>query len=72
MRHAAVKHRKQRVAKAKAYRFCARLNEEQRVLIQKGADFEGRTVTDFVLRSAEAAAERILQDRHADFEGTRD
>jgi uncharacterized protein (DUF1778 family) len=47
----------------KGYRFDARLNEEQKVLIQKAADLEGRTMTDFVLRSAEAAAERTLQDR---------
>lgn len=52
-----------RPAKSKAYRFDARLNEEQKVLIQKAADLEGRTMTDFVLRSAQAAAERTLQDR---------
>ena len=63
MRHAIVKNRKRRVAKAKVYRFDARLNAEQKVLIQKAADFEGRTMTDFVLRSAQAAAERTLQDR---------
>ena len=61
MRHAAVN--KRRAPRAKAYRFDARLNEEQKVLLQKAADLEGRTMTDFVLRSAEAAAERTLQDR---------
>ena len=32
------------------------------MLIQRAADLEGRTMTDFVLRSAQAAAERTLQD----------
>ena len=55
--------RKRRSPKAKAYRFDARLNEEQKVLIQKAADLEGRTMTDFVLHSAEAAAERAIEER---------
>ena len=48
---------------AKMYRFDARLNEEQKLLIQKAADLEGRTMTDFVLHSAEAAAERTIEKR---------
>ncbi len=48
---------------AKDYRFDARLTEDQKTLIQRAADLEGRTMTDFVLRSAEAAAERTLEDR---------
>jgi uncharacterized protein (DUF1778 family) len=47
----------------KAYRFDARLNEAQKSLIQRAADLEGRTMTDFVLRSAEAAAERTIEQR---------
>jgi hypothetical protein len=43
---------------AKTYRFDARLNEGQKLLIQRAADLEGRTMTDFVRHSAEAAAER--------------
>jgi uncharacterized protein (DUF1778 family) len=50
-------------AAPKAYRFDARLNRHQKTLLQKAADLEGRTVTDFVLRSAEAAAERTIQER---------
>jgi uncharacterized protein (DUF1778 family) len=50
-------------AAAKTYRFDARLNEDQKLLIQRAADFEGRTMTDFVLHSAEAAAEKTIQDR---------
>ena len=63
MRQASVKTSVRRTPKVKGYRFDARLNEEQKILIQKAADLEGRTMTDFVLRSAEAAAERTLQDR---------
>jgi uncharacterized protein (DUF1778 family) len=47
----------------KVYRFDARLNEGQKLLIQRAADLEGRTMTDFVLRSAEAAAERMIEAR---------
>lgn len=50
-------------AKARAYRFDARINEAQKTLIQRAADLEGRTMTDFVLHSAELAAERTIQDR---------
>jgi uncharacterized protein (DUF1778 family) len=63
MSHATVKSRIRKAPKAKDYRFDARLNEEQKVLIQKAADLEGCTMTDFVLRSAQAAAERTLRDR---------
>src|SRR5216683_784890 len=63
MRQAILKPRKHKTPKAKAYRFDARLNEEQKVLIQKAADLEGRTMTDFVLHSAETAAERTIEQR---------
>jgi uncharacterized protein (DUF1778 family) len=55
--------RRRRPAKSKAYRFDARLNEEQKVLIERAADLEGRTMTDFVLHSAEVAAERTIEQR---------
>lgn len=51
------------VPPAKTYRFDARLNEEQKLLIQRAADLEGRTMTDFVVHSAEAAAERTIENR---------
>jgi uncharacterized protein (DUF1778 family) len=63
MSQSALKSRKRKTPKAKAYRFDARLNEEQKVLIQKAADLEGRTMTDFVLHSAETAAERTIKER---------
>ena len=52
-----------RPVRVKTYRFDARLNEEQKLLIQRAADLEGRTMTDFVLRSAEEAAERTIEVR---------
>jgi uncharacterized protein (DUF1778 family) len=61
MSRAALKVR--RTPRSKAYRFDARLNEEQKVLIQRAADLQGRTMTDFVLRSAELAAERTIEER---------
>ena len=64
MSHATLKPRKRnKELQAKAYRFDARLNEEQKILIQKAADLEGRTMTDFVLHSAEAAAVRTIEER---------
>ena len=59
----ALQSRTRRPSKLKAYRFDARLNHEQKVLIQKAADLEGRTMTDFVLHSAETAAERTIAER---------
>jgi uncharacterized protein (DUF1778 family) len=47
----------------KTYRFDARLNEQQKFLIQRAADLEGRTMTDFVLQSAVAAAEQAVERR---------
>ena len=55
--------RERKHTKARTYRFDARLNEEQKLLIQRAADLEGRTMTDFVLKSAETAAERTIERR---------
>ena len=63
MSQVAPKARKKTSPKSKAYRFDARLNEDQKALIQRAADLEGRSMTDFVLRSAETAAERTIQER---------
>jgi uncharacterized protein (DUF1778 family) len=46
---------------ARTYRFDARINEAQKLLIQRAADLEGRTMTDFVLDSARSAAERVIE-----------
>src|SRR5713226_9641154 len=63
MSQATLKSKKHKAPKARAYRFDARLNEDQKILIQRAADLEGRTMTDFVLHSAETAAERTIQER---------
>jgi len=63
MSQATLRSRKRKAPTAKAYRFDARLNEDQKVLIQRAADLEGRTMTDFVLHSAETAAERTIEKR---------
>jgi uncharacterized protein (DUF1778 family) len=55
------KNRRSPVAPAKTYRFDARINEAQKLLIQRAADLEGRTMTDFVLDSARLAAERVIE-----------
>jgi uncharacterized protein (DUF1778 family) len=55
--------RNRRTPPPKIYRFDARLNEEQKLLIQRAADLEGRTMTDFVIHSAEAAAEAAIERR---------
>jgi uncharacterized protein (DUF1778 family) len=48
---------------SRVFRFDARMNESQRLLIQRAADIEGRSLTDFVLHSAEAEAARTIQER---------
>ncbi|HXF26444.1 MAG TPA: DUF1778 domain-containing protein [Bryobacteraceae bacterium] len=54
---------KARAPSAKTYRFDARLNQDQKLLIQRAADLEGRSMTDFVLYNAAAAAERTIEKR---------
>jgi uncharacterized protein (DUF1778 family) len=39
----------------------ARINQETKALIQKAADLEGRTLTDFVVASVQAAACRVIE-----------
>ena len=58
-----LKPRKVQMPAARTYRFDARLNEEQKLIIQRAADLEGRSMTDFVLYSARAAAERTIERR---------
>ncbi len=59
----AIKKQNRSTLKFKTYRFDARLNEDQKLLIQRAADLEGRSMTDFVLHSAEIAAERTIERR---------
>ena len=39
----------------------ARITQETKALIQKAADLEGRTLTDFVVSSVQAAAYRVIE-----------
>ena len=55
--------RGRRTSPPKTFRFDARLNQEQEILIQRAADLEGRTMTDFVINSAERAAEETIEKR---------
>ncbi|MCU1272868.1 MAG: hypothetical protein JWO48_299 [Bryobacterales bacterium] len=63
MSHKIARSRKRKAQRSKRYRFDARLNQQQKILIQRAADLEGRTMTDFVLHSAETAAERTIEER---------
>ncbi len=49
----------------KTYRFDARLTAGQKLLIQRAADLEGRSMTDFVLQSAHDAAEQSIRKHTA-------
>jgi uncharacterized protein (DUF1778 family) len=49
----------------KQERLEARITHEQKELLQRAAALEGTTVTDFVVRSVQQAAERAIHD-HAE------
>lgn len=48
--------------RARTERLEARLNTEQKQLFERAAALQGRTMTSFVLASAEEAALRVIQD----------
>ncbi len=48
---------------SKPERLEARLTREQKDLLQRAADLEGRTLTDFVVSHAQEAAIRTIQER---------
>jgi uncharacterized protein (DUF1778 family) len=45
----------------KAARLEARISQETKALIQKAADLEGRSLTDFVVASVQAAACKVIE-----------
>ena len=47
----------------KRERLEARITSEQKALFQRAADLSGRTLTDFVVASTQAAAEELVRDR---------
>ena len=46
---------------AKRERLAARLTPEQKALLQRAADLQGRSLSDFVLDSAQRAAEEVIR-----------
>jgi uncharacterized protein (DUF1778 family) len=51
-------------AKAKRERLEARITPEQKALFQRAADLTGRSLTDFVVSSVQAAAEEAIEQHH--------
>lgn len=47
---------------AKKARLEARLTVEQKALIERAAAYEGRTVSEFVVQSAQQAAKTVIQE----------
>lgn len=43
-------------------RLAARISEEQKVLLQRAADLQGRSLSDFVIESAQRAAEAVIRE----------
>jgi uncharacterized protein (DUF1778 family) len=51
-----------RPAIPKPERLEARVTREQKQLIERAAELEGRSITDFVVASAQSAARQVIQD----------
>lgn len=51
-----------RPAMPKPERLEARVTREQKQLIERAAELEGRSITDFVVASAQSAARQVIQD----------
>jgi uncharacterized protein (DUF1778 family) len=54
---------KKRLTSHKSERLEARLSTELKKLFQEAANLHGITMTDFVIRSAQEAAKRVVQER---------
>lgn len=50
---------------AKRERLIARVSPEQKALIERAARLEGRSVTNFLVHSAQREAERVIREREA-------
>jgi uncharacterized protein (DUF1778 family) len=48
----------------KRERLEARVTREQKELFQRAADIEGRSLSDFLVKSLTEAAEKAIRDRH--------
>jgi len=54
---------KRRLARHKSERLEARVSAESKKLFQEAANLQGITMTDFVIRSAQEAAKRTVQEQ---------
>lgn len=52
------------IKKTKQQRIEARVTPEQKALIQRAADLTGRSLTDFIVSSAQAAAEEAIREHN--------
>ena len=50
-------------AQSKPERLEARVTHEQKKLIERAAELEGRSLTDFLVTSAQAAARQVIHER---------
>jgi uncharacterized protein (DUF1778 family) len=55
---------RQEKAAMRSERLEARITPEQKALIQRAAELQGRSLTDFVVASAQEAAMRAIEDMH--------
>jgi uncharacterized protein (DUF1778 family) len=53
-------------------RLAARISEEQKVLLQRAADLQGRSLSDFVIESALRAVEAVIREREVIILSTED
>lgn len=54
--------RRKSASRARGQRLEARVTREQKDLLQRATDLQGRSLTDFVVASAQEAAIRAIQD----------
>lgn len=52
---------RRRDTRAKGQRLEARVSAEQKALLQRAANLQGRTLTEFLVSSAQAEAERVVE-----------
>jgi uncharacterized protein (DUF1778 family) len=53
------------VAAGKVERLEARITSAQKEILQRAAEIEGRSLTDFVVSSSQATAKRVIQEHES-------
>ncbi len=56
---------RKRSPKARDERLEARISRDQKIMFQRAAELQGRTLTDFVIASVHQAAVRTIEDMQA-------